>query len=116
VPGRYQVRKAGPSTSVIHHFDLQAVPSNITLVDAEEQKKIIYTTEPHWMYRENELVNETVEKAIAAGFLILSEIAFDKKHRCAVLSYWFECLGLCGHGGKVVLEKRNGTWALSRRP
>ena len=107
--------KVGSSTSGVHRFDPQAVPSNIALVDAEEQKQTLYKTDPHWIYRGNELVNETMEKAFAAGFLTLSEIAFDKKHRYAVFRYWFECWGLCGSGGTVIFGKQNGVWVMSKR-
>ena len=44
------------------------------------------------------------------GWSHLSEIRFDLKHEHAILWYGFRCVGLCGNGGTVVLEKKSGVW------
>jgi len=56
------------------------------------------------------LIEDLVTSAFATGLLQLSEIAFDKSRRYAVLQFSFRCGGLCGHGGTLVFEKTNGRW------
>ena len=101
--------------STVHEFNTRNLPSNISLVDSEEQERIFRSVDDKQTWRDGKPVNESVEKAQAAGFLVLSEIAFDRKHEYAVLTYSFECWGLCGGGGTVVFRKRNGAWTPTNR-
>lgn len=103
------------SSTTVHEFDIAALPSTITLVDSEEQEKIIRNVNSKQTWRNGKLVNESLEKAKTVGFLILSEVAFDEKHQYAVLTFSFECWGLCGSGGTIVFQKRNGAWLPSKR-
>lgn len=48
--------------------------------------------------------------ASAVGALSLSEIAFDKAHRYALVGYEFHCGVLCGEKVRILFEKVNGTW------
>jgi hypothetical protein len=68
-----------------------AWPESVALVDPKA----------HWAQ---------VAKGSASGLLTLSEIAFDRDHRYAVMAYGFTCGGLCGEGGTLVFEKRDGEW------
>lgn len=47
--------------------------------------------------------------------LTLSEIAFDKHHRHAVVAYDFVCPGLCGHGSTLILKRAGQKWAITKR-
>lgn len=52
-----------------------------------------------------------------SDYLVLSEIAFDTKHQFAVLKYLLVCGQHCVSGATLVMEKMDGTWAVSpRRP
>jgi hypothetical protein len=51
------------------------------------------------------------------GILALSEIAFDKSHRFAVLKYVFLCGSHCNSGAILVMEKVGSQWTgTTRRP
>lgn len=51
------------------------------------------------------------------GILALSEIAFDKSHRFAVMKYVFLCGSHCNSGAILVLEKQGLRWiGKTRRP
>jgi hypothetical protein len=45
--------------------------------------------------------------------LSVSEIAFDRDHRHAMLQYAAMCDDLCGVGGSVAFEKVGGQWTLT---
>ena len=47
---------------------------------------------------------------IASGVFYLSEIAFDRAHRHALVSYSFWCGMLCGSGMTIVFEKIGAEW------
>jgi hypothetical protein len=55
-------------------------------------------------------MDELIGTAIDHGLLSVSEIHFDKSHTHAIVSYDFYCLGLCGGGQTIALEKANGVW------
>ena len=102
--------------SVVHEFDPQVpVQGNFRLVDPEEQRKAIRRSDPGQAMRQGKDVNSAVEAGFAAGLLTLSEVAFDKDHRYAVMNFSFVCGGLCGHGATIVFEKKDGKWAESKR-
>jgi len=103
------------SPAAVHEFDARALPSSVTLLDSEEQERIIGNVGSKQTWRDGKLVNDPLEKAQGAGFLILSEVAFDRKHEYAVLTFRFECWGLCGNGGTVVFQKHDGKWMPSSR-
>lgn len=52
----------------------------------------------------------SLEQAFGKGTFALSEIAFDKEHRHAIVGYSFWCGPLCGRGITAVYEKVNGMW------
>jgi hypothetical protein len=48
------------------------------------------------------------------GLLTLSEIAFDSDHLRAIVTYDFNCGGLCGHGKMLALTKSGEEWKISK--
>jgi hypothetical protein len=102
------------SPAVVHRFrkeDLSQLGSNkIGLVDPEKQKKEVADNDPEKTTRKGVSIRDAVNNAFAHGLVTLSEIRFDKEHKLAIVSYGFYCGSLCGNGGTVVMEKRNGTW------
>ncbi len=104
------------SELVIHEFDPNtSLGENITLVDTDEQGRIVKDNDPSRTMRQGAPVNQAVDHAFASGLLTLSEVAFDKPHQYAVVKFSFVCGGLCGHGATVVFEKQNGKWKESKR-
>jgi len=90
---------------MIHRFDSRtALPGNIHLVDPEQQEKAIRQNDPGRGIRQGKDVSSAVEAGFSAGLLTLSEVAFDKSHRYAAMSFNFVCGGLCGHGSTIVFE------------
>ena len=49
------------------------------------------------------------------GLFSMSEIAFDKEHRNAVVGYSLWCGSQCGEGATVVFEQINGVWRDAHR-
>jgi hypothetical protein len=109
------IRFRNPVLASVHEFDTGTLPSTITLVDSVEQDRIIRNVDSKQTWRDGKLVNESLETAQAAGYLILSEVTFDRKREYAALTFRFECWGLCGNGGTVVFQKRDGKWMPSSR-
>jgi hypothetical protein len=102
--------------STIHEFDPKtSLPENIRLVDTDDQGKIVQENDPDRTMRQGTPVHQAVDRAFATGLLTLSEVAFDKTRRHAVMSFSFVCGGLCGHGATLVFEKRNGQWKELKR-
>ena len=58
---------------------------------------------------------EGSERAWDNGLFWLSETAFDRNHRKAVVIRTFVCGGLCGGTQTLVLEKVAGKWMVSAR-
>lgn len=113
---RNQDRSNDPAYSIIHEFDSQsALPANVTLVDSKKQMAKVKENDPGRTMQQGDSVEHAVESAFASGLLTLSEVAFDKTHRYAVMNFSFVCGGLCGHGGIVILQKVNGRWKRTDR-
>lgn len=85
----------------------------IRLVDAELQTAIVRDNDPHNLMRKGVSVDAAVNNAFKNGLFELSEIAFDKAHRRAIVSYSFVCGSLCGNGGVWLFEKVDGVWKKS---
>jgi hypothetical protein len=83
---------------------------SIKLVDAELQRAIVQTNDPHNSMSQGLSVHAAVDRAFADGLFQLSEIAFDREHRRAILSYSFVCGSLCGSGGVWLFDKVDGVW------
>jgi hypothetical protein len=85
----------------------------IKLVDPLEQTKLL-------KQRDTASANQPKQVAQTGddlNFLIFSEIAFDMKHRFAVVKYLLVCGEHCDSGATLVMEKVDGRWTTSsRRP
>ena len=87
----------------------------ITLVDAKKQSKIVRDRDPGNTIRRGTPVEKAVRDAFDTGLFSISEIAFDKEHRYAVVSYSFWCGSLCGNGSTLVFEKIASEWKPTSR-
>jgi hypothetical protein len=86
--------------------------SNVRLVDPERQTSTVKTNDPSRKIRDGESLEDALKGAFASGLLQVSEIAFDRNHRYAVMRWFsFLCGMLCGHGGTMCSrsERVNGS-------
>ena len=82
----------------------------IRLVDPSKQESVVGRNDPSTTMRQGKSVDDAVDNAFANGLFSVSEIAFDKERRRALVSYTFHCGMLCGGGAIWVVEKVNGRW------
>jgi hypothetical protein len=102
--------------STTHKFSSDvSLPSSFRLVDPVKQLKIIKKNDPSRTISEGKPVKDAVESAFSTGILTLSEVAFDRRHEYAVLSFTFYCGQLCAHGETIVFQKQNGQWKRTNR-
>ncbi len=98
----------------VHRFRQQDIASlgssMIRLVDPEVQSREIQRNDPGKAIQNGTSVDEAVENGYAHGLVTLSEIRFDQSHTHAIVWYGFRCGGLCGNGGTVLMEKKDGKW------
>jgi hypothetical protein len=83
---------------------------NFRLVDAERQIRTVRSNDPGNWIRRGKSVRKAVDDASATGLFSISEIAYDKYHRRALVAYSFVCGALCGSGGTWLFEKVQDTW------
>lgn len=106
-------------TSVAHSYHElppDVLPSKgMKLVDPDKQAKIVHGNDPSRTTGKGKSVETAVTQAFQTALFSMSEIAFDKEHRYAAVSYHFWCGGLCGNGASVVLEKVAGEWKTTDR-
>ena len=88
---------------------------NIRLVDADKQALIVQSNDPNNSTRQGKSVETAVNRAFSTGLFSMSEIAFDKEQRRALVSYIFVCGSLCGSGGVWMFEEVDGVWKKSER-
>jgi len=85
----------------------------LNLVDPVEQTKLL-------KQRDTISANQQTRAAQSGNdlnFLVFSEIAFDTKHKFAVVKYLLVCGEHCDSGATLVMEKIDGRWTTSsRRP
>lgn len=97
-----------------HRFRESDLPkigsSKIGLVDGEAQEKEVSENDPGKHLEDPKSIDKAVENGFAHGLVSLGEIRFDRKHEHAIVWYGFRCGMLCGNGGTLVLEKKNGIW------
>lgn len=84
--------------------------SNIRLVDANRQIRTVQKNDPRNWIGTSKSVRKAVDDAFASGLFSVSEIAFDKQHRRALVMYTFVCGSLCGSGGAWLFENIEGVW------
>ena len=87
----------------------------IRLVDADKRAVIVRSNDPGNSTHEGEPIGTVVSGAFSRGLFSMSEVAFDKDHRRALVSYSFVCGSLCGSGGMWLFEKVDGVWKKSDR-
>ena len=86
--------------TTFHILDPKFAPhGNITLVDPGKQRASIANH----------------DSAVEFGLLTLSEVAFNKNHKYAAMSYSFFCGGLCGDGSILVFANISGKWVRTDR-
>ncbi len=66
--------------------------------------------DPHEGMQQGERVEVAVNKAFENGLFSLSQIALDKEHSRAIVSYSFYCGSTCGNGYTMLFEKVKGEW------
>jgi hypothetical protein len=97
---------------------------NIVLVDPDQQGKKIKENDPQKLLQRSiggkekvteSQIDDSVKKAYESGLFTLSEIAFDKAHIQAMVSYSFICGSLCGNGETLILKKVGEEWVVSGR-
>lgn len=114
----------GIAPTVIHRIsNASALGPGVVLVDPERLREQIDKNDPqhlimraiddHQKVTEKEL-NDSVKLAFETGLFTLSEIAFDREHRYAVVSYSFVCGGLCGNGKTLVVRRTGQTWKVTK--
>ncbi len=109
------VQTLAKATRSFHLLTPDVLTQREHLVDAERQAAVIERNDPMNAIRSGSSVDSAVEQGFASGLFELSEIAFDKEHRRAIVSYSFVCGSLCGSGGVWLFEKVDGVWKKSER-
>jgi hypothetical protein len=85
------------------------------LVDPQKQTKTVRSNDPSKTIHKGKPVEDAVENAFSTALFSMSEIAFDREHRFAVVSYRFWCGSLCGNGSTLVFKKVKGEWRNANR-
>jgi len=99
-----------------HRLTRDAFPErNIRVVDAAKQFDMVQTNDPHNGMAAGKSVEKAVNDAFTSDLFSVSEIAFDKEHQQALVSYSFVCGSLCGSGGTWLLERVDGVWKRTKR-
>ena len=113
--------KAGDSTVVHRITDAAALGPGLVLADPDRQQEEIDKNDPQNLVKRaiddhekvtDKQLDETIKRAFETGLFSLSEIAFDKEHRYAVVAYSFVCGGLCGNGETLVLRRTGQAWKI----
>ena len=111
-----EVQSLASASHSFHYLTRTVFPErNIRLVDADEQLTIVRGNDPHRGIAAGKSVEKAVKDAFASGLFSLSEIAFDRDHHLALVSYGFVCGSLCGNGGTWLLENVDGVWEIKGR-
>lgn len=106
----------------VHKFnDTSPLIPSVVFVDPDKQQMQIRQNDPENLMRKsvddhepvtNEQLDNSLKQAFGAALFSISEIAFDKQHRRAVVTYSFVCGMLCGHGNTLRLEKTDAAWKI----
>jgi hypothetical protein len=105
------VQNLASAARSFHYLTPSVFPErNIRIVDADKQRTAIRTNDPHNGMAAGKSLEKAVNDAFRRGLFSMSEIAFDRDHREALVIYRFVCGSLCGSGGTWLFEKANGVW------
>jgi hypothetical protein len=111
-----QLENLSMASRSFHELSPDILPGKrMKLVDPKKQSRIVHSNDPSNTIRKGEPVKDAVENAFSTALFSMSEIAFDKEHRFAVVSYMFWCGSLCGNGSTLVFEKVKGQWRNANR-
>jgi hypothetical protein len=98
-----------------HDLVPEVLPSpDMKLVDPKKQSKIVRSNDPSRTIGHGRSVDSAVKTAFASGLFSMTEIAFDKDHHHALVSYGLWCGALCGNGSTLVFEKVGDHWKIHR--
>ena len=105
------------STVVHTYHDLTpgVLTRNTRLVNPSRQAILIRKNDPQNVVGTGESIEVAVKRAYDTALFSLSEIAFDKDHRYAAVTYSFWCGSLCGDGSTLVFEKVGNVWKKTDR-
>ena len=98
-----------------HILPAEVLDKNMRLVDPHKQATIVRQNDPRNVITTPSSVDSAVKRAFDTALFSLSEIAFDKDHRHAVVAYSFWCGSLCGNGSTLVFEKVGNAWKKTKR-
>ena len=114
------LEKADNSTPLVHKLGPSvAIGRNIVLLDPEQQELRIRENDFQNLLRKgaeqgkqvtDEELDKPLKQGFATGLFSLSEMAFDKPHRHAIVIFNFVCGRLCGNGGIVIVKKGHDGW------
>jgi predicted outer membrane lipoprotein len=108
----------GTSTAFrsFHELTPDILPGKkMRLVDPKKQAAIVRANDPDEAISRGEDVEDAGRDAEASALFSMSEIAFDRDHRYAIVSYSYWCGGLCGQGATLVFEKIRNEWKSTKR-
>lgn len=94
------------TSTTVHSFPADFAGRKLQVIDALKHK----LEDPAKAIKAGSDVEQAVRKGFASGLLTLSEVVFDYQHQKAAFSFSFVCGGLCGDGGILVFELRDGRW------
>lgn len=107
-----ELESGSQSSQTVHSFGAEIDEGrSLRLVDPTEQAKILQQKDSPSQKRGEDSAKESSE----SGFLVVSEIVFDKKHHFAVLNYVFFCGPKCKYAVTLVLEKLGEQWTAKTR-
>jgi hypothetical protein len=96
-------------SQTVHSFGAEITKGMaLKLVEPAEQAKILQQKDS--ASPEQKRVEDSAKGSPDSGLLVVSEIAFDKKHQFAALKYVFFCGSHCKYEMTRVFEKAGGEW------
>lgn len=105
------------SRRTTHPFSMEITKGrDLRLVDAFQQAKIMEQEEKSDTAQTGSSKHDDTRPVQASGFLVLSEIAFDKTHQYAVLKYVLVCGTHCKTSQTFVMERVGAQWKVKGRP
>jgi hypothetical protein len=121
----FKIPVAKGSDHLVHRISPAVVSgTRIVLVDPDQQSETVAENDPQHVVKRaiddheevsDKQLEQSVKRAFETGLFTLSEIAFDKEHRYAIVAYGFNCGMLCGNGNTLVLKKVKTRWKIAKR-
>ncbi len=112
-----QFESSSDSGRSVHSLGPEIVAGRkLELADAHQQTALIASAGKTAVQQAGESKEQATTAALEHGFLVLSEIAFDKTHQFAVLKYNFVCGAHCLTSQTYVLARVGAEWKVKGRP